>query len=32
MQLLSKAYLREQEWKQMEMEKVVGWLGLKEGS
>lgn len=32
MQLLSKAYLRVQEWKQMEMETVVGWLGLKEGS
>lgn len=31
-QLLSKAYLRVQEWKQMEMETVVGWLSLKEGS
>lgn len=32
MQLLSKAYLGVQEWKQMEMETVVGWLHLKEGS
>lgn len=32
MQLFSKAYLRVQEWQQMEMETVVFWLGLKEGS
>lgn len=31
-QLSSTAYLRVQEWRQMEMETVVGWLDLKEGS
>lgn len=31
-QLVSKAYQSVQQWKQMEMEAVVGWLRFKDGS